>query len=102
MVVGFGTGSSQLSKGAGGARRHLSYSGGIDWTMPTARQPGLSLTNEHVPLGEQRSVDRTDMAVRYAWGPAEKGRGPRKDTCSHNSNSVMVMHAIVVGTFRVQ
>lgn len=90
------------SRGLGGARRHLSYSGGIDWTMPTARQPGLSLTNEHVPLVGAAQRRSHAHGGNYAWEPAEKGRGPRTDTCSHNSNGVMVMHAIVVGTFRVQ
>lgn len=37
-----------------------------------------------------------------AWEPAEKGRGPREDTCGHNSNCVMEMQAIVRRTFRVQ
>lgn len=79
-VVGAGTGSSQLSKGAGGARRHLSYSGGIDWTMPTARKPGLSLTNEHDPLGEQRGVDRTPWNRRRRGGDPGKTRAVTTQT----------------------
>lgn len=69
-------------QGAGGARRHLCYSGRADWTMPGTWQPGSSLTSEHDPLGEVRR----SHAMQTLGNQPGRGRGPRKDTCGHNSN----------------